>query len=173
LGKNTTLNATTNATNTWAQLGDYTSFFNVPSSSLYPVLGCTLLKAGCDPTKPYTGTNIVMGTTSPFSITALNDGIVNYNDNVCVSCWNKYVNMTYDNFGVGTIDCSASLFISDEADSKSIKSDYERGKNENLEAVDFFHNDRPSDCPIKTCSLLEKGCRKTLDNENVAIVNGN
>ena len=81
--------------------------------------------------------------------------------------------MNYDNFGVGTIDCSATLFISNEADSQSIQSDYDRGKNENLEAVDFFHNDKPSDCPIKTCTLLEKGCRKTLDNENVAIADGN
>lgn len=58
-----------------------------------------------------------MGTSSPWSITALADGVENYNENLCVSCKNKYVTMTYDNFGVGTIDCSATLFVSNEADS--------------------------------------------------------
>jgi hypothetical protein len=173
LTANNTLNTTTNATNDWKTIGDYSSFFSVKDPKTFPTLNCTLLQAGC--VKPYYGKNLVMDSSAPWTIRALNNGEVtsNYNDNVCVSCKNKYVTMNYDNFGVGTVDCSDTLFVSNEAESSSIKSEYDRGKNKQIQAEAFFKNDRPVDCPIKTCSLFEKGCKKTLDNENVAISDSN
>ena len=173
LTANTTLNTTTNATNDWQILGDYSYFFSVKDSQTFPILGCQLLNAGC--VTPYVKGNLVMDSSSPWTISALNNGEVtsNYNDNVCVSCKNKYTTMNYDNFGVGTVDCSNTLFVSNDAESSSIKSEYDRGKNQQMQAEAFFKNDKPLDCPIKSCSLFEKGCKKTLDNENVAISDSN
>jgi hypothetical protein len=60
------------------------------------------------------------------------------------------------------------LFVANDASSSSITTEYGRGKNKILQAEDFFKNDKPTDCPFKTCSLFEQGCKTTLDNENVA-----
>jgi hypothetical protein len=75
-----------------------------------------------------------METANPWSISARADGDAssNYNDNVCVYCTNVYESRTYDKFGVGTIDCSSTLFESIDADKNSIQTEYERGKVQNL-----------------------------------------
>ena len=98
-----------------------------------------------------------MDTSYPWTMRALADGDAssNYNDNLCVYCTNYYESRTYDNFGVSTIDCSRTLFVSADADNNQIQTEYERGKVQNLLAVDFFKNDKATECPIKTCSLYE------------------
>jgi len=65
------------------------------------------------------------------------------------------------------------LFVANDVGDASITTEYDRGKNKNLQAEDFFKNDKPTDCPFKTCFLYERGCKTTLDNENVAISDDN
>ena len=65
------------------------------------------------------------------------------------------------------------MFVATDASGHSINTKYERGNSLNLQAEDWFKNDKPDVCPIKTCSLKEEGCSKDLDNENLAITSEN
>ena len=116
-----------------------------------------------------------MGTSAPWNITAKADGkeSSHYNDNLCVYCTSEYQSLTSDNFGVSTIDCTSTLFVANDAGANSIKKEYKKGHFKNFEAESFFKNDKTDQCPIKTCSLWEKGCTKELDNENFAISDKN
>jgi hypothetical protein len=116
-----------------------------------------------------------METTTPFNLYGLANGDPsdNYNDNLCVFCTNEYESRTIDNFGVSTIDCSKTMFVATDANSHDINVEYERSNSKNLNAEDWFKNDKPNECPVKTCKLYEKGCTTELDNENFAITGEN
>jgi len=75
-----------------------------------------LFEKGC--VNPYEKGNVVMGTTIPWTISGRADGDVssNYKDSLCVYCTNEYESRTHDNWDVGTVDCSGSLFVSKDAD---------------------------------------------------------
>lgn len=138
-------------------LGDWSTFVANADTTNCGISACSLKTPGCS--GAYTGTELQIGESTPWSVTAKRNTDAGYVVEVCIECTNGADTQTYDNFKVTQIrNCGSALTAKADAPSSKEFNYVASG----LEALGgwstFFDNADDSNCGISSCVLKNSDC---------------